>query len=164
MPTPAHIQRLVASELAAALSAHTWTTAIPAVAAAFRRVPDYQLEDLGSLKVSVVPGPIGVNGNDQGQPRGADFFEVGVGIVLARHVGSDQEIADLEDLNMAIVDAIRSYHVTLADLPYADWTDISIPTPYDREALTERNVFLSQIEVMWMVPQDKLAAPEPPAP
>lgn len=158
MPTPAHIQRLVATELASALSAYTWTESIPEITAAFRRVPDYQLEDLGSLKVSVVPGPIGVNQNDQGQPRGSDFFEVGVGIVLARHVGSDQDIADLEDLNMAIVDAIRSYHITLAGLSYADWTDISIPTPYDREALTERNVFLSQIEVMWMVPQDKLAA------
>jgi hypothetical protein len=159
MPTPAHIQRLVATELAAALSEVTWTTAIPAIAATFRRVPDYQLEDLGTLKVSVVPGPIGVNQNDQGQPRGADFFDIGVGIVIAKHVGGEQEIADLEDLNMAIVDAIRSYHVTLAQIPYADWTDISIATPYDREALTERNVFLSQVEVMWMVPQDKLAAP-----
>lgn len=164
MPTTAHIQRLVATELATALSAATWTEAIPALESTFRRVPDYQLEDLGTLKVSVVPGPIAVNQNDQGQPRGSDFFDIGVGIVLAKHVGSEQEIADLEDLNMAIVDAIRSYHVTLSGMPYADWTDISIPTPYDREALTERNVFLSQIEVMWMVPQDKLAAPEPPAP
>lgn len=103
MPTLAHIQRLVATELAAALSDATWTTAIPEISATFRRVPDYQLEDLGTLKVSVVPGPIGVNQNDQGQPRGADFFDIGVGIVIAKHVGSEQEIADLEDLNMAIV-------------------------------------------------------------
>lgn len=160
MPTPSHVQRLVADELATALSAHTWTEAIAEITAVFRRVPDYQLEDLGTLKVSVVPGPINVNTNDQGQPRGADMFEVGVGIVLAKHVGSEQEIADLEDLNMAIVDAIRSYHITLSGIPYADWTDISIPSPYDRDALTERNVFLSQIEVMFLVPQDKLAAPE----
>lgn len=159
MPTAAHIQRLVADELATALSTYTWTESIPEITATFRRVPDYQLEDLGTLKVSIVPGPVSVNQNDQGQPRGADFFEVGVGIVLARHIGSDEEIADLEDLNMAIVDAIRSYHITLANLDNSDWTDISIPVPYDREALTERNVFLSQIEVMFLVPQDKVAAP-----
>ena len=162
MPTTSHIQRQVATALASALSDYSWTEAFPNISATVRRVPDYQLEDLGTLKVSVVPGPVGVNQNDQGQPRGSDFFEVGVGIVVAAHVSDEQGISDLEDLNMAIVDAIRSYHVTLAEMPYADWTDISIPTPYDREALTERNVFLSQIEVMFLVPQDKVAAAPAP--
>jgi hypothetical protein len=161
MPTDPHLSRKIGTGLAEAISEYTWTTALPDITAVYRRTPDYQLEDLGTLKVSIVPGPIGVNQNDQGQPRGADFFGIGVGIVIAKHVGSEQEIADLEDLNMAIVDAIRSYRITLAEFPDADWTDISIPMPYDREALTERSVFLSQIEVVWLVPQDKLPPPAP---
>lgn len=156
MPTTPHTSRHVCDELAAALSAYEWTEAIPSLTAAFRRTPDYVLEDLGTLKVSVVPGQVGVNQNDQ-QPRGADFFQIAVSVVLAKHVGTEQEIQDLEDLNMAIVDAIRSYKVTLANIPYADWTDISITTPFDPQTLVERNVFLSQTEITFMVPRDKLA-------
>lgn len=153
-PTDPHLSRNVCTELATALSSHTWTTAIPAVTATFRRMPDYGLEDLGSLKVSVVPGQVTVNQTEP-QPRGADFFEVTVAVVLAKHVGSEQEVADLEDLNMAIVDAIRSYQVTLSGITNADWTDISIASPYDPQALSERNVFLSQTAVTFWVPRDK---------
>lgn len=156
MPTTPHICRQVCDELAAAISDYTWTENLPSVSAAFRRMPDYELEDLGSLKCSVVPGSIGVNQNDQ-QPRGADFFQVTVAVVLAKHVDSEQAIQDLEDLNHAIVDAIRSYKLTLATIPYCDWTDISITTPYDPQSLVERNVFLSQTEITYMVPRDKLA-------
>lgn len=156
MPTTPHTARHVCDQLAAELTAYAWTEAIPSITASFRRMPDYVLEDLGTLKVSVVPGQVGVNQNDQ-QPRGADFFEVTVAVVLAKHVASEQDIQDLEDLNIAIVDAIRSYKVTLPGIPYADWTDISITTPFDPQTLTERNVFLSQTEITWMVPRDKLA-------
>jgi len=155
MPTTSHIARNVCVELADALSQHSWTDAIPVIAAVFRRTPDYTVEDLGTIKVSVVPGPVEVN-QDQSQPRGADFFGVACGIVVAKHVSSDQDIVDLEDLNMAIVDAIRSYKITLANVSYTDWTDISIPLAFDAEALNERNVFLSQIQVTFLVPMDKL--------
>lgn len=154
LPTDPHLSRQVCTELATALSAATWTTAIPSITAAFRRLPDYVLEDLGSLKVSVVPGQVGVNQTEP-QPRGADFFEVRVAIVLAKHVASEQDVADLEDLNMAIVDAIRSYKVTPAFPSQADWTDISITSPFDPQALNERNVFLSQTDVTYWVPKDK---------
>lgn len=155
-PTDPHLTRQVCTELATALSARTWTTAIPSITAAFRRMPDYVLEDLGTLKVSIVPGQVSVNQTDP-QPRGADFFEITVSVVLAKHIASEQEVADLEDLNMAIVDAIRSYQVTLTQPANADWQDISITSPFDPQALNERNVFLSQTEVTFWVPKDKAA-------
>ena len=150
-----HVSRAVCEGLAAAISGHQWTAAIPSVEAVFRRMPDYTVEDLGTLKVSIVPGPVVVNQDDQ-QPRGADFFNVTVAIVLAKHVASEVEIAALEDLNLAIVDAIRSHKITLEELSYTDWADITISTPYDPESLSERNMFLSQTDVTFLVPRDKL--------
>lgn len=164
MPADPHIQRLVGQKLADALTEYTWPGAIDKITAEWRRKPDYGLPDLGTLKVSVVPGPVQINQRQQA-PRGADFFELTVGIVVAKHVGTEQEIQDLEDLNMAIMDAIRSELLPLEDLDAADWLDIGQPVPYDAEVLQERNVFLSQIEVTYMVGMNKLApAPPPPPP
>ena len=154
MPTavPTHVQRVVANELAAALTAYSWPGDIPAISAAFRRVPDYSVEDLGTLKVSVVPGPVQI----RTATRSDDMFDVSVGIVLAKLLSSEADIADLEDLNMAIIDAIRSEKITLQNLPSgADWSTIELPVPYDRESLTERNVFLSQLEITFQVPVEK---------
>lgn len=156
MPADPHIQRLLGQKLAEALSEYSWPGTLSTIAAAWRRKPDYDLADLGTLKVSVVPGPVTINQRGQ-NPRGCDFFELTVGIVIAKHVGSEQEIQDLEDLNQAIMDAIRSELIVLEDLEAADWLDIGQPVPYDAEALQERNVFLSQIEVTYSVPMDKLA-------
>jgi hypothetical protein len=161
MPADPHIQRLVGQKLAEALSGYSWPGTLSTIEAAWRRKPDYDLTDLGTLKVSVVPGPVQINQRQQA-PRGADFFELTVGIVIAKHVGSEQEIQDLEDLNQAIMDAIRSELLPLDDLEAADWLDIGQPVPYDVEALQERNVFLSQIEVTYMVGMNKLAPPPAP--
>ena len=161
MPADPHIQRLVGQKLAEALSGYEWPGTLSTIEAAWRRKPDYDLTDLGTLKVSVVPGPVQINQRQQA-PRGADFFELTVGIVIAKHVGSEQEIQDLEDLNQAIMDAIRSELLPLDDLEAADWLDIGQPVPYDVEALQERNVFLSQIELTYMVGMNKLAPPPAP--
>jgi|688.fasta_scaffold88636_8 hypothetical protein len=156
MPTaaPTHVQRLVANELAAALTAYSWPGDIATISATVRRVPDYTTEDLGTLKVSIVPGPVTL----RTATRSDDMFEVSVGVVLAKLVTSEAEISSLEDLNMAIINAIRSELVEVESLPSgADWTEIALPVPYDRESLTERNVFLSQIEVTFQVPIEKIA-------
>lgn len=159
MPTPAdpHVQRLVGKQLATALSTYSWPGNIATIVAEWRRRPDYELEDLGTLKVSVVPGPVVTNQRMQ-QPRGCDFFELTMGIVVAKHVGSDQEIEDLEDLNQAIMDALRSDLLALDDLEAARWIEIAQPVPYDQESLANRNVFLSQIEVTYTVPLNKVSA------
>ena len=159
MPSATHIQRQVCQTLAAALSAYSWPGAIPTIEAVWRRRPDYGIEDLGAVKVSVVPGPIEINQRER-QPRGCDFFELTVGIVLAKSVTSEQEIQDLEDLNQAIMDAIRSELLPLEGLEAADWVEMGQPVPYDAESLQNQHVFLSQIEVTYTVPVNKLPPPE----
>lgn len=161
MPADPHVQRLVGQKLAEAMSDYSWPGTITTIAAAWRRKPDYDLSDLGTLKVSVVPGPVAINQRQQA-PRGCDFFELTVGIVIAKHVGSEQEIQDIEDLNQAIMDAIRSELLPLEGLEAADWLDIGQPVPYDAETLQERNVFMSQIEVTYAVPLNKLSPPPTP--
>lgn len=158
MPAAPHIQRTIGQQLATAISAYAWPGNIETVQAVWRRKPDYELEDLGTLKVSVVPGPVQLN-QRMPQPRGADFFELTVGIVVAKHVGSEQEIEDVEDLNQAIIDAIRSKLLDLEESEAAQWIEIAQPVPYDPDVLANRNVFLSQIEVTYTVAIDKLQPP-----
>lgn len=155
MPADPHIQRTIGQQLAAAMSGYTWPGNIETIQAVWRRRPDYDLEDLGTLKVSVVPGPVQLNSRMQ-QPRGADFFELTVGIVVAKHVGGEQEIEDIEDLNQAIIDAVRSGRLSLEGLEAASWLEIAQPVPFDQEVLVNRNVFLSQIEVTYAVAVNKL--------
>jgi hypothetical protein len=152
-----NLSRQIGTELAAALSDYPWPGSTT-LAAVFRRIPDYTLEDLGTLKCSVIPGPVTVEAMQLG--RGADLFKVTVGIVLAKHVGDETEIQQLEDLNQAIIDAIRSERISVASVPNGtDWIEITLPVTYDRDALTERSVFMSQIEITYQVPLDKVPAP-----
>lgn len=161
MPTTTNVQRIVGNDLAAALTAYTFPGDIPKIDAVYRRVPDYTANDLGTIKVSVTPGPVEINQEDT-PPRGGDFFYPVSGIVIAKAVASEAEVDQLEELVQHIVDALRSYHITLASFAgSSDWKEISVPVPFDRESLNERNVFLAEINVTWWVPVDKVAAPTP---
>ena len=157
-----HISRNVAKQLAAALSAFTWGSAPGGtITAAMQRKPDYGLEDLGMLRVSVVPGPYTM----KTETKGMELADVTTGIVVAKHVGSEAEIDALEDLCQEIVDAIRSNYVKPAGLPaFTDWTEVSNPLPYDPELLEARNVFMAQIAVQWDVPVDKWVPATPTGP
>lgn len=159
MPVTPHISRNLATRLAEALSAFTWG-AVPggAITATMQRKPDYGLEDLGQLRVSVVPGPYTM----KTETRGMEVADTTVGIVVARHVGSESDIAALEDLCQEIVDAIRSGFIQPAGLPEeSDWTEVSNPLPCDPELLEARNVFMAQIAVQWDVPMNRWV-PVPP--
>lgn len=163
-----HIQRITGQALADGLSGYTFDGTITSIAAAYRRRPDYTVEDLGSLKISVVPGPLGTGSSSSSAPptfgatvsRGTDFYTATFGIVLAKHVGSEAEIEDLEDLNQGIMDAIRSNLVDMPGaLPGTDWSDFGQPMPFDAEALDDRNVFISQIEVTYTIPVERIRPP-----
>lgn len=156
MPTQPHIQRLVCQELAEAMSAYTWPGNIPTIAAVRRRKAEFgSANEIGSLMVSVVPGPFSTKPNT----RSDDIFEVMTGIVIAKLVASDQEVDDLEDLNQAIVDAIRSDRLDLTALPAgSEWSEIEVPVTFDPDALAERSMFLSQTVVTWQIPLNRITA------
>jgi hypothetical protein len=156
MPTTIpHISRNIATRLAAALSAFTWQTVTGgSISAVMQRKPDYGLEDLGYLRVSVVPGPYTM----KTETKGMEVADVTSGIVVAQHVGSEAEIEVLEDFCQEIIDAIRSNYIKPTGLPeFTDWTEVGNPLPYDPELLEARNVFMAQISVEWAVPVDKWA-------
>lgn len=147
-----HIARQVATALAAAMSARTWVTWNGTVSVQMRRRPDYGLDDLGTLVTSVVPGPV----TYQTETRQMETAEVTLGIVVAKHVSTDAEIAQLEDYQQEISDAIRVGAIVPAGLAAgADWTEIANPVPYDPESLETRNVFLGQLTVTYRVPLDR---------
>jgi hypothetical protein len=157
MPTLPHLSRNLAKQLAAALSAFQWDT-VPGgtLDVKMQRKPDYSLEDLGYLRVSVVPGAYTM----KTETKGMEVADVTVGIVVAQHVGSDAEIEALEDICQEIVDAIRSNYILPTGLPqFTDWTEVGIPLPYDPELLDARNVFMAQIATQWDVPVDKWPRP-----
>jgi len=152
-----HISRNLAKQLAAALSAYTWGS-VPGgtLDVKMQRKPDYSLEDLGYLRVSVVPGSYTM----KTETKGMEVADATVGIVVAQHVGSDAEIEALEDICQEIVDAIRSNYIKPTGLPeFTDWTEVGIPLPYDPELLEARNVFMAQIATQWDVPVDKWPRP-----
>jgi hypothetical protein len=152
-----HISRNLAKQLAAALSAYTWGS-VPGgtLEVKMQRKPDYSLEDLGYLRVSVVPGAYGM----KTETKGMEVADATIGIVVAQHVGSDAEIEALEDICQEIVDAIRSDYIKPTGVPaFTDWTEVGIPLPYDPELLEARNVFMSQIATQWDVPVDKWPRP-----
>lgn len=149
-----HIARDVATRLATALAAKSWVslggTTTPV---AMRRKPDFDLTDIGNLVVSVVPGPV----TWTTETRQMEVAEVTVGVVVAEHIGSEDDIQRLEDLQQEIVDQIRSGRVYPAGLPEgSDWTEIANPVPYDPEQLEARNVFMGQITVTFKIPQDRV--------
>ncbi|MBU6222267.1 MAG: hypothetical protein KGR24_05885 [Planctomycetes bacterium] len=164
MPADPHLQRGLGRSLAEQLSEYTFAGTIATITATYKRRFDYKLEDLGTLKVAVVPGPLGIGptGDVPQAPRGCDYFSLTYGIAIGMHVGSEAEIEDCEDLCQAIIDAIRSDHFDLGE--NVDWVDVGQPMPFEPDQLEERNVFLSQIEVTYMVPADKVSAPTPPPP
>jgi hypothetical protein len=117
-----------------------------------RRRPDFDLEDLGTIVVSTVPGPV----NYTTETRGMELAEVVVGIVVASHVGSDADISLLEDFEQEVIDAIRVGAVVPTQVPAeTDWAEVSNPVPYDPEQLQARNVFMGQITVTYKVPIDR---------
>lgn len=150
-----NVQRQIGTALAAAISAHEFAGAIESVTATYRRRPDYRLDQIGSLVVSVSPGPVAVG--NQTATRGSDFFDLTFGVVLAKSVASEADIEQLEDLNQELIDALRSHQFPLADVPPGvEYRELTQVMPFDAATLEERSVFLSQIEVAYTVPLDKV--------
>ena len=151
-----NVQRRIGIALASAITAHEFAGAIESVTATYRRRPDYRLDQIGSLSVSVSPGPVAVG--NQPAPRGADFFDLTFGVVLAKSVASESDIEQLEDLNQELMDGLRSDLFTLGDVPPGvEYRELTQVMPFDAATLEERSVFLSQIEVAYTGPLDKVS-------
>lgn len=141
----------IADALATGLSAYTFSAPYAAIAATRRYVPDYEARELATLKVSVVPGPV----ETERGSRGMDLFTQQVMVVIGKMVdGSNSEIDALTNLGQEIMDALRSDLLTTSGMPEnAKYFGCSMEVNFDRDALTERRVFLAQIDVTYRVPR-----------
>lgn len=151
------IEILIADSLAESLSLAEFDGTIDAVTATRAYVPDYDAAtDLGTLKVTVVPGATEISN----LTHGADLFEVEVHVVMAKRFSTDAELDDLVNLRTQIVDAIRSKTLpasTPAMPTGVVWVGITNQTTFDRDALTDRRVFLADIAVVYRRSQAKVS-------
>jgi hypothetical protein len=145
----------LADALAAGLNSHAFYAPYASLGAVRRYVPDADGASLDTLTVSVVPGPYEI---DHTQARGFDLFSHSTYVVLAKHVQPD-ELDGLMQLQQQVADVVRSKILVMPSMPSgAVWWSVAVQTSFDRDALTDRRLFLSQIEVVYRVPRDTLTS------
>lgn len=155
---PYSIAVQIADALAAGLSEYTFSSPYASIEATRRYVPDYEARELSTIKVSVVPGPV----ETERGSRGMDLFTQQVMVVIGKTVdGSNGDIDALTNLGQEIMDAIRSDLLVIEGMPEsAKYFACSMEVQFDRDSLTEKRVFLAQIDVTYRVPRYVI---EPPA-
>lgn len=144
----------IAEALATGLAAYTFSSPYASIPAQRRYVPDYELADLSTLKVSVVPGPI----TTERSARGHDLFVHQIGVCLAKQTsGTNADVDALAFLADEIVDAIRSNALTTGTMPEGcRYVAAELETTYERDAMVDRRVFFCQINVTYHAPRPKL--------
>jgi hypothetical protein len=156
-----HIQRTIGKALATALSAYTWPAPITTIGAVYRRMADFDREETEQLRVTVSPGTTTWDEATgmQTAPRRSNAAAVTLNIGITQVVSTDEEIEALEDLGMAIQDAIRSDHFK-NDLPAGvdilDVAEVSVPSEVD-----QRDQFTTNIGVMFGIYLPMIPAPTP---
>lgn len=156
MPTPHAAQ--IADALAAGLASYTFSPPYASINPVRRYVPDYEIAELGSLHVSVVPGPV----TTEKTARGSDLFQHQIAVVLARQTdGSNADLDALGQLAEEILDAIRSEALDTPTMPpMCRYLSAEMETSLDRDAMTDRRVYLAQLAITYHLPRAKLEAAE----
>jgi len=108
-------------------------------------LPEFDLEDLGELKVTVVPKSVEITSST----RAASQYEIAVDVGVQKKLGKDldAEVAALGTL----VDEIADYlcRRTLSAASFAAWVGITNEPVYAPEHLAEQRVFTSVLTVTY---------------
>lgn len=135
----------IADAVAAELNAAPPGTFSQSFTAQRRVLPEFDLEGLADLRVTVVPRSVEITGST----RSASQYDITVDIGVQRKLGKDldAEVAALSSL----VDAIRDYlrRRPLVSLPWATWVSIANEPVYSPEHLAEQRVFTSVLTVTY---------------
>jgi len=110
-----------------------------------RVLPEFDLEDLAQLKVSVVPKSVEITGST----RAASQYEIAIDIGVQQKLGKDLDakVAALGTLVDEMADYLRGR--TLDQAPFAAWVGITNDPVYAPEHLAERRVFTSVLTVTY---------------
>lgn len=136
--------------LAARLSAAEYTTAYPTISAQQAYLPQYDNEQMTSLRVSVLPREVEIEKTG----RGAEQHDYTIAIVLAKRTdGSTAQVDDLLGLVEKICDLLRSDampQVEAAPWPAeAKWWALGLEPVWSQEHLEERRIFFTAINVQY---------------
>jgi hypothetical protein len=155
MPATTHLQRTIGEAIASGLSSLTLPGEISSVAATYGEIPDHSIENIPTLRITVVSGPLSVGGQDFGTaPRGFQFWTARIGIVVQCPVVSDDDIKRCEGLCQDLMDALADDHVELPE--GCDWAgEIEQPLKFDVEEARHRKLFVSQIVATYILARPK---------
>ena len=108
-------------------------------------LPEFDLEDLADLKVTVVPKSVEITGST----RAASQYDIAVDIGVQKKLDSDLdgEVAALGTLVDEMADYLRGR--TLDQAPFAVWVRIGNDPVYAPEHLAQRRVFTSVLTVTY---------------
>ncbi len=135
----------IADAVAAELNSAPPGTFSQSLAAERRVLPEFDLQDLAELKVTVVPKSVEISG----VTRASAQYEIAVDIGVQKKLGKDldAEVAVLGTLVDQLADYLRSR--SLEQAPYAAWVCIANDPVYAPEHLAERRVFTSVLTVTY---------------
>jgi hypothetical protein len=132
----------IADAVVAELSSGAFSQSI----AAQRMVlPEFGLEDLADLRVTVVPKAVEISGST----RSVSQYDVQIDIGVQKKLGKDldAEVAELCELVDEIADFLRRR--SLADAPYAAWVRSVNEPIYAADHLAEQRVFTSVLTLTY---------------
>lgn len=116
-----------------------------ALTAALRYAPAFELKDLETTKISVVPGRIAI----ARESRASHRHGYGVDVGIQRRAKTDEIIAEMLRVTEEIADAIRSGPITAATLGELNAVAIENDPIYSPEHLERQNVFLSVVRITY---------------
>lgn len=136
--------------LAARLSAAEFTAEYPEIAVQQAYLPQYDNEQMSSLKVSVLPREVEIAKTG----RGAEQHDYTLAIVLAKRTdGSTAQVDALLSLVEKICDLLRSDAMPQVDgAPWpaeAKWWALALDPVWSQEHLEERRIFFTAINVQY---------------
>ena len=135
----------IADAVAAELNGAEQGTFSESFTAERRVLPQFDLEDLAGLKVSVVPKAVEISGST----RSVCQYDIAVDVGIQKKLGSDldAEVAALGTLVDEIADFLR--RLQLAAAPWAAWVLASNDPVYATAHLAEQRVFTSVVTVTY---------------
>lgn len=136
--------------LADRLTLGEYTAAYPTIVAKQAYLPQYDNEQMGSLKVSVLPREVEI----QKTGRGAEQHDYTLAVIVAKRTdGSTEQVDELLSLVEKICDLLRSDAMPQSeDYPWpaeAKWWALALEPVWSQEHLEERRIFFTAIQVQY---------------
>ncbi len=137
----------VADALVTSLNGASWTIPFTAVRE-FR--PDHSLEDLKTIKVTVVPKSVTILTPTRGMQERLMLIDVGIQFRLSKKTTQSAEDVEVAD-RLALVDEIVDHIFTVRTFGEASWVNTINEPIFDPSHIREERVFTSVLTMTFRV-------------